>query len=262
MSNEGKPSEMEVDIKHLFKVLLRRSWIVLLAGMLLAASFFGYAYFFEKPTYSSGVKFYVNNTNASAQTNNSTYYSPAQLTAAKYLAETYMVVLQSSPVLRQIQDLTGLNYSQSQIRKMISSGTVNDTEVFQVVVTCENYKHAALIAQALTAVLPEAISEVVIGSSVRIVENAVENPRPVGPNYVRYMLIGALIGIAISCGVIVIIDLHDATIENEDYLTAAYEEIPLLAVIPCLDDKKGYYKGYKGYYAARTKNASKKGGAE
>lgn len=253
---EIKTQEMEVDIKRLFMVLLRRSWIVALVAIFMASMLFGYAYFFVKPTYSSGVKFYVNNTNASAQNNAGTYYSPAQLTAAKYLAETYMVVLQSTPVLRQVQEMTGLNYTQGQLRKMIASGNVNDTEVFQVVVTCENYKHAAQIAQALTAVLPSAISDVVIGSSVRIVENAVENPHPVGPNYVRYIMIGALIGIVLTCGIIIVLDITDATIDNEDYLTGAYEEVPLLAVIPCGDVKKSCYKGYKGYYAADSKSAS------
>lgn len=261
VSNETKPQNVELDIKHLLVVLLRRAWIVILAGILLATLLFGYAYFFVKPTYASGVKFYVNNTNSMPQTNNSTYYSPAQLTAAKYLAETYMVVLQSDPVLEQIQEMTDLPYSKGQIRNMIASGTVNDTEVFQVVVTCENYQHAAKIAQALTAVLPEAISEVVVGSSVRIVENAVENPNPVGPNYMRYLLIGALIGVVLSCGIIIAIDLADTTIDNEEYLTNAYEDVPLLAVIPCGDSKKSYYKGYKGYYAAESKHG-KRGVAE
>lgn len=252
---ENKTQDMELDIKRLLMVLLRRSWIVVLAAVFLAATLFGYAYLFVKPTYSSGVKFYVNNTTASAQNNTGTYYSPAQLTAAKYLAETYMVVLQSAPVLHQVQEMTDLPYSQGQLRKMIASGTVNDTEVFQVVVTCGNYKHAAQIAQALTAVLPDAISEVVIGSSVRIVENAVENPHPVGPNYVRYMLIGAMIGIVLTCAIIIVLDITDATIDNEDYLTNTYEDVPLLAVIPCGDSKKSYYKGYKGYYAAGNKSA-------
>ena len=260
---ENRPQEVELDVKHLFGVLLRRSWIVVLAGILLATAAFGYAYLFVKPTYASGVKFYVNNANSTVQNSNGTYYTPAQLTAAKYLAETYMVVLQSAPVLNQIQQSTGLPYTQSQLRKMIASGTVNDTEVFQVVVTCENYKHAAQIAQALTAVLPDAISNVVIGSSVRIVEQAVENPRPVGPNYTRYVFIGALIGIVLSCGIIVILDIMDTTIVSEDYLTAAYGEVPLLAVIPCADNKKRYYKGYKGYYAAENKQpAAKRGDAE
>ena len=258
MNSETKNQEVEVDIKHLLAVLLHRSWIILLAGILLASTAFGYAYLFVKPTYASGVKFYVNNINSSAVQNNSgIYYSPAQLTAAKYLAETYMVVLHSGPVLRQVQEQTGLNYTQAQLKKMIASGTVNDTEVFQIVVTCENYKHAAQIAQALTTVLPDAISEVVIGSSVRIVEHAVENPNPVGPNYIRYILIGALVGVLLSGGIIIFVDLADTTIDTEDYLTTTYEDVPLLAVIPSGEDKKRYYKGYKGYYAAESKQAKR-----
>ncbi len=258
MNSETKNQEVELDIKYLLAVLLHRSWVILLVGILLASTAFGYAYLFVKPTYASSVKFYVNNINSSAVQNNSgIYYSPAQLTAAKYLAETYMVISQSSPVLRQVQEQTGLNYTQAQLKKMIASGTVNDTEVFQIMVTCENYKHAAQIAQALTTVIPDAISEVVIGSSVRVVEHAVENPKPVGPNYLRYALIGALVGMVLCCGVIIILDIANATIDTEDYLTTTYEDVPLLAVIPGGDDKKRHYKGYKGYYAAESKQAKR-----
>lgn len=254
MDNNEKSQGYELDIGRLVMVLWRRAWLILLTGVLFAACTFGYAWYFVAPTYKAEAKFYVNNYYDA----NHGAYSSSQIEGAQALARTYMVILRSRPVLEQVQSKTGLPYTQNQLKNMISAVAVNETEVFELTVKCEDYLHALAIAEAFTEALPGAISQVVEGSSIRVVEYPVEEPKQIGPNYVMYGFLGAVLGVALCAAIIVVLHLAGTGIETEEYLTSKYEDIPLLAVIPCDDAGKGshykgnYYKGnyYKGYYAS------------
>lgn len=253
---------IEIDIKRIFMALLRRWWIVAMAGILCAALLFGYAYFFVTPQYSASIKVYVNNTYGTS----SPGFSSSQISAAQSLARTYMVILKSRPVMDEVAEITGLPYTYNQLVNMTMSGTISETEVFETRVTCTNYKHAAQIANAIAEVLPDRIKEVVEGSSVVVVERAMENPARVSPSYRTHALLGFVIGALLAAAAIVILDLMDNSIHSEEYLEETYQDMPLLAVIPDTENPKasGYYKGYyRGYYVSVDKNyGSKSAGGE
>ena len=248
---------IEIDIKRIMLAVWRRAWIIAIVGVLCAALFFSYAYFFMVPQYSASIKVYVNNTYG----NNTPGFSSSQISAAQSLARTYMVILKSRPVMNEVAEITGLPYTYNQLVNMTLSSTVAETEVFETVVTCSNYKHAAQIANAIAEVLPDKISAVVDGSSVRVVDYAVENSKRVSPSYQKYAIVGLAIGVLLSAAFSVILDVLDKSVHSEEYLEETYEDMPLLAVIPDAENPRasGYYKGYyRGYYVSMDKNYSPK----
>jgi capsular polysaccharide biosynthesis protein len=255
MNVNEKREQFEIDLKRVLLVLWSRAWIILLAAVLAGSLALGYAWFFIAPTYSASVQIYVNNNYGDAEG-----ISSAQLTAAQDLAYTYMVILESRKVLDDVAKQTDLGYTTGQIKSMIKSEALNGTEVFQVTVTNTNYKHAAAIANGIAEVLPDKISAVVDGSSVRVVDYAVENPNPVGPNYNRYIMLGTLVGFVLCALIVIIADLADTTIKSEDYLVYVHGNLPLLAVIPTAQStKSGYYKGYYEY-SHKSESHNKSGG--
>ena len=170
--------------------------------------------------------------------------------------------MRSRPVLEAVAEKTKLNYSYGQLRGMISAGTVNNTEIFEVTVTCTNYQHATLIANAIADVLPEKLPAVVDVASVRLVQPAVENPNPIGPNYTKYALLGGAIGFVLAAFVLIVAELMDTTINSDEYLSVVYKNYPLLAVIPGAENPKSSYRGYyRGNYGPKPKEkqAEKKG---
>ena len=247
---------VEINLKRVFYVLWRRFWAILLVGAIFGAIALSYALFFITPTYSAKAQLYVNNNYVG-----SPGFSSSQISAAQSLADTYMVIMVSHNVLDDVAQRTGLGYSYAQIRKMISAAAINETEVFEVRVTCTNYQHAAIIANAIADVLPDKIAAVVEGSSVRVVDRAIENPNPVGPNYGKYLLLGLTLGVILAAMIIVVADIMDKSISSEEYLRQAYANVPLLAVIPNNEgDKSGHHKGY--YEASpRRNNTKRRGGA-
>lgn len=238
---------LEIDLKRIVLVLWNHLWIILLVGVLLAAAGFGYAKVTKDPIYAANTKFYVNNNYPE-----SPGYSSSQLVAAQDLAQTYMVILRTHNVLDAVAKETNLGYSYSQLKGMISASAVSETMVFQVTVTCGDYQHAAIIANAIAKVLPQKLPKIVDQAAVIVVDYATENPNPVGPSYTKYALIGFAIGAMIVAAIIVVAELMDTTINSEEYLVQVYKEYPLLAVVPGAESTKSGYKGYyKGYYAEK-----------
>lgn len=251
-----KNEVIEVDLKRIFLTVWSRAWIITIVGVLCAAMFLGYAYFFVTPQYSASIKLYVNNTYGT----NTPGISSSQLSAAQSLARTYMVILKSRTVLNEVAQITGLPYTYEQLRSMVLSTTVSETEVFETTVTCPDYKEAAQIANAIAQVLPDQIAAVVDGSSVRVVDYAVESDARVSPNYRNYAIIGFSVGFFATAALIIILDLLDNSINSEEYLAEVYSDLPLLAVIPDAENPKtnGYYKGhYKGYYKGYYESSGK-----
>ncbi len=246
---------IEIDIKRIMRAIVHRAWVIVLVGVICAAMLLSYAYFFVTPQYSASIKVYVNNTYGTSAPG----FSSSQISAAQSLARTYMVILKSRTVMNEVAEITGLPYTYNQLVGMTLSSAVGETEVFETVVTCPNYKHAAQIANAIAQVLPDKIAAVVEGSSVRVVDYAVENSKRVSPSYQKYAMIGMAIGMLLTAAVVVVLDLLDNSINSEEYLEETYGDVPLLAVIPDAENPKayGYYRGYyRGYYVSHEKQQS------
>ena len=227
MENNETRNGLEIDIQHILKVVWYRHWVILLAGILVAVAAWGYAHFTVAPTYASSVLMCVDN-----QYPNSPGYSSSQLEAAKILAKTNMDILKSRRVLEEAGKLAELKYTYSQMKSMVSASANDETHLFSFTVTCGNAEDAYKLAKAIGEVLPGVSEDALIGSSVSVIDNAILNPNPVGPNEGRYATLGFLIGAVIALTVIILTDIVDTTIRTEDFLTVHYEDVPLLAVIP------------------------------
>ena len=68
---------------------------------------------------------------------------------------------------------TGGTLEEQKLKGMIQTESVNETEVFSITVTCDDPHEAEHIANTIARVLPDKISNVVEGSSVRVVDYAV-----------------------------------------------------------------------------------------
>lgn len=249
---------IEIDITKLLLAIWNRIVIVILATVLLAAVGLCYARFAVTPLYQASTTMYVNNSDSVG--NNNANLSASDLSAAKSLVDTYSVILKSRTTLNEVIRIADVDYSYEQISKMIDASSVNGTENLQVVVTSADPAEAMLIANTVAKVLPNRIAEIVDGSSVRIVDYAVEPTGRSSPSYTKYTAISGLIGLLISCMWIIIRELTDNEIHGEDYLQSEYPDVPILAVIPDLREKgtDGYsgYGGYGGYG-----NGDKRGGS-
>lgn len=244
-SAEEEKDYLEIDLVHLFQALWKRVWLIVLSTVLVGALVCWYAMFIITPKYTASAMLYVNNSSLSIGS-----VSISDLTAAQSLVDTYVVILKSRNVLEDVIEETGVTYSYEDMKNMISAAPVNSTEIFEVKVESASPEEAERIANCICRILPMKISDVVEGSSASIVDYAVVPSQKSSPSVTRYTMIGMIIGLLISAAGVVIMELFDQYIRSEEYLLQTYKDIPVLAVIPDLDEgtSKDRY-----YYRSRTK---------
>jgi capsular polysaccharide biosynthesis protein len=231
-------SELEIDLLDLAKALLRRAWLIVVAAILVGTISYGYTYRCVTPLYKASAMMYVNNSGITVG-GTSFSISGSEISAAKTLVETYSVILKTRTTLEDVIERDNLNYSYETLYNMVSSSAVNDTEIFQITVTSSSPTEAEQIANTLADILPEKISGIVAGSDVRVVDYAVVPASRISPSYTNSAAKGALLGAVLAAAYIVLRYLLDDKIHSEDYLTHTYPDVPLLAVVPSMNGKRG-----------------------
>lgn len=237
---------VEIDIKRLAEAVWHKIWIVAIITVLCGVLAFVGTFYLITPQYQSSAMFYVNN-NALSVGDMSYSIDSGDITASKNLVDSYIVILKTRTSLNEVIDYTGVDYTYKQLSGMISAASVNSTEIFEVVVTSPDPAEAEQIANAIAYILPKRISSIIEGTSAKVVDTAVKAATPSSPNYTKNTLLGLVIGIVLSVGIIVLQEIFDTTIRTEEDIMLANPN-PVLAAVPDMSapSKGGYYYGYGG----------------
>ena len=226
---------VEIDIMRLIGAVLRRAWIVVLVSIFSMALAFLITFFYVTPKYEAHAMFYVNN--SSFNVGEATVsLSSSDITASKSLVDTYIVILDTWETQKDVIDYAGVDMTCEAFKKMVSSKSVSDTEVFRVTITSEDPEEAAKLANAVAYILPKRIDRIVEGTSAQIVSSARIPSRPSSPDYTKNAVLGFLLGFVLSTGTIALIEIFDITIRTEED-TVQSSNLPLLAKIPDIFQK-------------------------
>ena len=246
--NNKSREHFTIDLSHILTTLWKNVWVIIVCGIIGVAIGFTYSAFIIKPTYSSEIMLYVNNSSISVGSA-SFSISSSEITAAQSLVKTYAVLLENRTTLEAVIEKSGVNYTWEELDQMISASSVKETEVLRVTVTCEDPYDAAKIANTIAKVLPIRIAEIIEGSSMNVVDSAVVNLNKVAPSITKYSAVGGIVGLLLSFIVLVIIAVADDTIHDENYILDNYD-YPILAKVPDL-----HTPGSKGYsYYKKSSN--------
>lgn len=246
--------EAEIDLLELFNALRKKVWIILLTAVILGVAAFACTVTLIKPKYTAKTLLYVNSSSVSLGSAKLSI-SASELSAAKGLVDTYIVILNTRTTLNEVIAQSGLPYTYEKIvgSKMIHAAAVNSTEVFAIEVTTTSPQDSEILANTIGAVLPNKIASIVEGSSARIVDYAVVPSQKSSPNIRKNTMIGFAAGAFLAAALVVLEKLLDTKVRDTDYLKQEYA-IPVLAVIPDLTSSGG--KNYSQYATSDKKQKS------
>ena len=258
-----KQDELEIDLQRLFGALLNKAWLIALVAIICAVVMFVGTLFLVTPTYQSAAMFYVNNSSLSLG-EASLSISSADISASRGLVKSYIVILKTRETLNDVIDYAGVDLTYGTLKGMITAEAVDSTEIFRVVVTSDDPVEAEKIADAISYILPKRISNIIEGSSARVVDYAVLPSSPSSPSYPKAATIGFLIGAVLMAVLVIIGELMDVTIRTEEDITQNCKH-PVLASVPDMESHGksgyGYYYGYgkkKAYGKTATPAEGKK----
>lgn len=254
----------EINLTELLSALLRRIWLIVLCAVIAGALVYAYTANFVTELYKSRVSVYVNSSNQ----NNTVNITATELATSQRLVLTYIEMVKSESVLELVAQevaengTTGKKPTAEEIEKMITAAPMEETEIFEVVVSSSDPQLACDIANAIGRVAPGKIEEFAVGSSTKIIDWAKPAKAPYSPNKSRNTIVGMVAGAAIAVCIIVLQTLLDVRVKSEEDL-AAISDAPVLGLIPdlAMDSKDLGEYGEYGYGYKREGSHSRSGGA-
>ena len=243
--------ELTIDLGELFRVLLSKVHIIILAAILMALVAFVGTKLFVTPMYTSVTKMYVLAKDENSTTSSSNY---SELTAGSMLTKDYMELVKSRPVLEKTISVLNLKIQPAELANMISVSTPTDTRIMTVSVESANPKQAKEIADAVREAVSVQIKEIMSVDSVNTVEEGNLPTSPSSPNTMKNMMLGGILGFVIAAGIITLIYLLDDTIKTPEDVEN-YLGLNVLTSIPI---QSGAEKSKKAKHQRESRKAVQK----
>lgn len=218
---------IEIDIWALVSACWKRIWMIVACAVIAGAVAFCYTLFFVTPMYEASATFYVNN----STTDGDTSISSSDLSTAQRLVLTYVNIIKSETVLDKVIAEGKLDMTTAQLRRLMEAKSVDETEMFRVSISHADPNTAANIANAIAAVAPTEIQNIMIGSATKVIDYAKVPQEPSSPSKTRNTILGGMIGFLLAVAVVLAQQLLDRRIKTEEDLTRI-ANVPVLGVIP------------------------------
>ncbi len=245
----------EFSIVDIFKVLIRKWWILLISAIIFGCFAFAVSNYLIAATYVSKGMIYVNSDYISeleALKNDSFKdLNLSTIVSSQKLATTYIEILKSNSFLNAVSEHANIGISGERILKMMSIKTKNETEVLEISISNTNPQTATILVDSILELSKKHITRVVNGGSVEIIDKARYPVLPVGPNKPKYVFAGLLFGILISSLILMLADILDNRVKDQSDLTNRYT-YPILGLIPSIRSSSRNY-----YYSKPTISAEK-----
>ena len=239
--------EMEIDLLQLFYALKKKIWFIL-AAMIIGGGLAGaYSIFLITPQYSSTSMMYI----LSKET---TLTSLADLQIGSQLTEDYKVIVNSRPVLGEVIDSLALDMSYEQLLAKVSIGNPTDTRILTVTVTDPDPYRAKAIVDCVAETASDYIGEIMEMIPPKIIENGTVATRKTSPSNGKNAVLGALVGMVLVCGVIVIQVIMNDTVRKEEDVER-YLGLTVLASVPL---REGEERTKPGHHSSGENTKSRK----
>ena len=227
------PVAKTLDIMQLARVVLRKWFLVAIAGVVAAVIGFVYSSYFITPLYSANSTMLVDLRNSVHDD-----LSSEQVNVAEKYVATFAYIMKTNTVLDPIINELGLKESVSSLASKINIYTLEDTLLIRVSIKHPDPKLAIKIVKAIGQTAPEVINQRITSGYITEIEAPSVTVNPVTPNVARYTVMGGVVGIFAVVIIIVAISLLNNKIKSVDELQETVN-LPLLGVIPSLQKKNG-----------------------
>lgn len=132
------------------------------------------------------------------------------------LVATYSQIVKSRRVLDQVIDELNLKDTVNELAERIEVTSVSETSIIKITVSDRSNKRAVRIVNEIADVFKNEVTEIYNLENVSVVDEAIVEDSPYNVNVIKQMLIFALVGIVLSCGIIFVMFYFDNTIKSKN----------------------------------------------
>ena len=227
----------ELDIVELLYALKNKVVYIVISVVAFAIVGLIYSQFFITPMYKSSTSFVLSksvNTGAEIDNSSTEAITTNDITLNSKLVSTYSEIIKSKTVAKEVIASLGLDMSVSRFIGSISVSTKSDTELIVITVSNENPQLAADIANSLAEVFRDKVNDIYNIDNLSVIDIAEPDSVPYNISTVKNILLFAIVGLVLACGIIFVIVYFDDTIKDEKDVEALLST-PVIASIPKLE---------------------------
>lgn len=200
--------EIQIDLVEMFRVLMKKWWLIVLGLVVGAVAMGGYTKLFVTPQYTASSSLYILGATANV--------SGVSLSLSTQLTSDFTILAKSRPVIENVIEELDLDMSYGQLASKVVVENPSGTMILKITVTDTEPEMAKEIANTLTDATATRIADVMNVDKPNIVEEAVTPQYPVSPNLKKNVMLGGVIGAALIIGILVLLYLMDDTIKDSE----------------------------------------------
>lgn len=219
-------SKVEITLHDILWSLRRHLVWIILATILFGVGSWFYTTNYVTPIYSTSMRFSIR---ANIRSGNS--YSANEYTADTRLATLCCELMTSDQLTQKVSEELGSALPAGAVKGMISAVAGSDAPVLLISITSSDPDRVYQVAQAVATVAPIIIPELA-GAGELFLTTAPSRPAvPISPDVSDNVTFALMVGLFISCGVVILIAVMDTTVWREEDLERAFD-IPVLGSVP------------------------------
>ena len=230
----------ELDIMELLYALKNKIVYIIVTVLIFAVLGFVYSKFLITPMYKSSTSFVLSKSTESTTQSGTTVsegITQSDVTLNSKLVSTYSEIIKSKTIAKEVMQSLGLDMSVGEFISRVTVSSKSDTELIEITVANEDPETSAAIANSLAEVFRDKVYEVYKIDNLSVIDEAEPNPVPYNIGTVKNILLFAIVGLVLSCGVIFVIVYFDDTVKEEKDIEALVNTV--IAAIPVLEDSEG-----------------------
>lgn len=211
--------ETQISFESIFDFLKRHLIILLVALLVGCGGGFCISRFAIPEKYASSAAIFTPNSGGSL--------SLSDLNLNKSLIGDYKEIIKSRDIINEAYERAKTNaaagghplteeYSNRQFVKALSFGNPGDNCILTITVTVKDPYDAAYLVNALAYVAAEKVPVIMNTRSLQVYEFGTASSKPVSPNHVRNTVLGGVIVLLLTVGVLVLRALLDTSLKNTE----------------------------------------------
>lgn len=225
--NTKDNASIEIDVLFLLKKLWSKKFLIIFTALFFGTLSLIASIFLIDPAYTATTRVYVVGQSSESVTTQ-------DLQAGSYLVKDYQEIIKSSEVLSKVIAKEESPLSTDELSGMISVVVPTDTRVISISVESKDPKEAAQLTNRVREVAAEKIKEVTKVQDVTTLEEAQVPEKPSSPNTKRNLILGALVGAAVSIFGVLLTEVLDDRVKRVEDIEEVLG-LTLLGVVPNTD---------------------------
>ena len=245
---QQKEEEFNIDLMEIMYRLLAGWKLILCLAICFAIVAAVYTIFFVTPLYRATSVIYVLSPDS--------IINVSTLQVGTALTNDYIKVFKLWEVHEEVISNLGLDYTYTQIQKMLSVTNTSGTRMLDITITSPSAKEAADIANEYAKVASEYIAETMSTDKPNIMSTARMPANPFSLSKTQNIAIGFLLGAFLGAAIIVLQTLMDDKLKTIEDIRQ-YTGLVTLAVVP-IEDEGEDDTGKKKTSGKNTNNNSRR----